>query len=140
MSDDADEATPLPTPSVHHPDVASNTQRVSALEKRVAPLDALRSQLLFAAIAGGIFGLYIVQGAVETRDLSRANTVRIAALESKNAADDTEARQRNADERSTREAIVRLTTTVEAMRDEITNLRSAVLSRDAQPTDRRPIR
>lgn len=82
----------------------------------------------------GAAALVVVLGAVSVRDTTLATQARVSSLEARLSALEGAGRARDTDDRGTREVLVRLTTTVDAMRGELTEVRGAVLrDRTAMP-------
>ena len=76
--------------------------------------------------------LVVVLGAVSVRDTTMATSARVDSITERMGALTSAAHARDADDRGSRETLVRLTTTIEAMRNELADLRAAVLTREAQ--------
>lgn len=88
---------------------------------------------LIAAVVGAL-GVGALVGAVTTRDAVQATSLRVAALERAQTDAATSARERDADDRRTTEALVRLTVTVDALRARVEDLTSELRARETAPT------
>ncbi len=85
---------------------------------------------LIAAVVGAL-GVGALVGAVTTRDAVQATSLRVAALERAQTDAATSARERDADDRRTTEALVRLTVTVESLRAQVADLTSELRARES---------
>ena len=88
---------------------------------------------LIAAVVGAL-GVGALVGAVTTRDAVQATSLRVAALERAQTDAAASARERDADDRRTTEALVRLTVTVDALRARVEDLTSELRARETAPT------
>ena len=88
---------------------------------------------IIAAVVGAL-GVGALVGAVTTRDAVQATALRVAALERAQADAASIARERDADDRRTTEALVRLTVTVDALRARVEDLTSELRARETAPT------
>ncbi len=88
---------------------------------------------IVAAIVGfvAIVAVSAVNGMLTARDAVQATTLRIAALERAQTDAATSARERDADDRRTTEALVRLTVTVESLRAQVADLTSELRARES---------
>ena len=75
-----------------------------------------------------------VGGLLTARDAVHATTLRVAALERAQTDAAASARERDADDRRTTEALVRLTVTVESLRAQVADLTSELRARETAPT------
>lgn len=75
-----------------------------------------------------------VGGLLTARDAVQGTTLRVAALERAQTDAAATARERDADDRRTTEALVRLTVTVEGLRAQVADLTSELRARDTAPT------
>lgn len=91
---------------------------------------------IVAAIVGfvAIVAVSAVNGMLTARDAVQATTLRIAALERAQTDAAASARERDADDRRTTEALVRLTVTVESLRAQVADLTSELRARETAPT------
>lgn len=104
-----------------------------AIDARLAKLEEERQEsrdhrtqvrtLLSLAGAGAVV---VVLGAVTVRDTTLATAARLATLESRITALEASTSRRDADDRGTREAIVRLQTTVETLQSTIAHRLDAI--------------
>jgi uncharacterized coiled-coil protein SlyX len=130
------------------PDTPPDPKRDDAQDKA---LDALRATVtaqgtsittletrwtIVAAIVGfvAIVAVSAVNGMLTARDAVQATTLRIAALERAQTDAAASARERDADDRRTAEALVRLTVTVESLRAQVADLTSELRARENAPT------
>lgn len=88
---------------------------------------------IIAAVVGAL-GVGALVGAVTTRDAVQATALRVAALERAQTDAAAVARERDADDRRTTEALVRLTVTVDALRARVEDLTSELRARETAPT------
>jgi len=90
---------------------------------------------IVAAIVGfvAIVAVSAVNGMLTARDAVHATTLRIAALERAQTDAAASARERDADDRRTTEALVRLTVTVESLRAQVADLTSELRARETAP-------
>jgi hypothetical protein len=128
-----------------------HAQRLGALEVATAKaladitvLDRHRERMetrwaLVAAFAGAVAGLAGtgLYSASTTRDMARDNTARISVLERSLTDTTTEGRAGAVETRSTHDAIIRLTATVDGLRTQVDTLTTELRTRDAAPSSRR---
>jgi hypothetical protein len=129
------------------PDTPPDPKRDDAQDKA---LDALRATVtaqgtsittletrwtIVAAIVGfvAIVAVSAVNGMLTARDAVQATTLRIAALERAQTDAAASAHERDADDRRTTEALVRLTVTVESLRAQVADLTSELRARETAP-------
>lgn len=102
-------------------------------------LTTLETRWQLVAALAVLVGGGAVTGAVATRDAVQATALRVAALERAQTDAATSARERDADDRRTTEALVRLTVTVESLRAQVADLTSELRARESsapRPTGR----
>ena len=88
---------------------------------------------IVAAIVGfvAVVAVSAAGGMLTARDAVQGTTLRVAALERAQADAATSARERDADDRRTTEALVRLTVTVEALRAQVADLTVQLRARES---------
>lgn len=130
------------------PDPARDDAQDKALDALTARIDKLdresaehhdhrtRAETRWSIIAAvvGALGVGALVGAVTTRDAVQATALRVAALERAQTDAAVTARERDADDRRTTEALVRLTVTVDALRARVEDLTSELRARETAPT------
>lgn len=128
------------------PDLAPNDSAHddrAAIDARLDDLERERQEsrdhrttvrtLLSLASAGA---LVVILGAVTVRDTTLATAARLTTLEARVTALETSTSRRDADDRGTREAIVRLQTTVETLQSTIAHRLDALDARLSTPPAR----
>jgi hypothetical protein len=88
----------------------------------------------FVATVTATIAVVAIGGLLTTRDAVQGTTLRVAALERAQADAASIARERDADDRRTTEALVRLTVTVDALRARVEDLTSELRARETAPT------
>ena len=107
------------------PDIdASQDARLTALEAAEREAAKHRTVVQTLLSLASAVALVVVLGAVSVRDTTLATAARVTALETRIAAIEASERTRDTDDRSTRETLIRLTTTIEALRGEVEALRT----------------
>lgn len=109
------------------PDQSQNI-RIAALEVDALTSRDHRTHVKTLLSAAGAVAIMAILGAVAVRDTTLSTVGRVTALEARASASESAARSRDTDDRGTREALVRLNTTVEALRAQVEGLRGEVLS------------
>jgi hypothetical protein len=96
-------------------------------------LTTLETRWQLVAALAVLVGGGAVTGAIATRDAVQATALRVAALERAQNDAAAVARERDADDRRTTEALVRLTVTVDALRARVEDLTSELRARETAP-------
>ena len=96
-------------------------------------LTTLETRWQLVAALAVLVGGGAVTGAIATRDAVQATALRVAALERVQTDAAATARERDADDRRTTEALVRLTVTVDALRARVEDLTSELRVRETAP-------
>jgi len=112
-----------------HEDHASIEARLGELERERQEMRDHRTQVRTLLSLAGAAAAVVVIGAVTVRDTTLATAARLAPLEARAAALEAAAGRRDADDRGTREAIVRLQTTVETLQSTIAHRLDALDAR-----------
>jgi hypothetical protein len=117
-------------------DKALDALRVTVTTQGTAITTLETRWTIVAAIVGfvAIAAVSAINGMLTARDAVQATTLRIAALERAQADAASIARERDADDRRTTEALVRLTVTVDALRARVEDLTSELRARETAPT------
>jgi len=129
----ADQSAQVPTA---HDDHASIEARLAKLERDREEMRDHRTQVRTLLSLAGAAAAVVVIGAVTVRDTTLATAARLAPLEARAAALEAAAGRRDADDRGTREAIVRLQTTVETLQSTIARRLDALDARLSTPPAR----
>ena len=119
-----------------HEDHASIEARLSELERERQEMRDHRTQVRTLLSLAGAAAIAVILGAVTVRDTTLATAARLAPLEARAAALEAAAGRRDADDRGTREAIVRLQTTVEPLQSTIAHRLDAIDARLSSPSAR----
>ena len=119
-----------------HEDHASIEARLSELERDHQETRDHRTQVRTLLSLAGAAAIAVILGAVTVRDTTLATAARLAPLEARAAALEAAAGRRDADDRGTREAIVRLQTTVETLQSTIAHRLDAIDARLSSPSAR----
>jgi cell division protein FtsL len=110
-------------------------QRIATLEAESVTHRDHRTRVQTLLGLAGAAALVVILGAVSVRDTTLATSAQVATLAARVAADEAAVAARDADERSTRDTIVRLTTVVDALRVQVADLTSELRAREtAAPT------
>lgn len=116
-----------------HDDHAAIEARLSELERERQDMRDHRTQVRTLLSLAGAAAVAVILGAVTVRDTTLATAARLAPLEARAAALEAAAGRRDADDRGTREAIVRLQTTVETLQSTIAHRLDALDARLSTP-------
>ena len=119
-----------------HEDHASIEARLSELERDHQETRDHRTQVRTLLSLAGAVALVVVLGAVSVRDSTLRQEAAIAALTGRVTALEAAAGRRDADDRATAAAIVRLQTTVEALQSTIAHRLDAIDARLSTPPAR----
>lgn len=119
-----------------HDDHASIEARLAELERERQEMRDHRTQVRTLLSLAGAAAIAVTLGAVTVRDTTLATAARLAPLEARAAALEAAAGRRDADDRGTREAIVRLQTTVETLQSTIAHRLDALDARLSTPPAR----
>lgn len=107
--------------------------RLAALEADAATSRDHRTRVQTLLGFVGAAATVVVLGAVSVRDTTIATSAQVTSLATRVAADESALAARDADERTTRDTIVRLTTVVEALRSQVADLTSELRTRPPAP-------
>lgn len=119
-----------------HEDHASIEARLTELERERQEMRDHRTQVRTLLSLAGAAAIAVILGAVTVRDTTLATAARLAPLEARAAALEAAAGRRDADDRGTREAIVRLQTTMETLQSTIAHRLDALDARLSTPPAR----
>ena len=119
-----------------HEDHASIEARLSELERDHQETRDHRTQVRTLLSLAGAVALVVVLGAVSVRDTTLRQEAAIAALTGRVTALEAAAGRRDADDRATAAAIVRLQTTVETLQSTIAHRLDAIDARLSSPSAR----
>lgn len=119
-----------------HDDHAPIEARLAELERERQEMRDHRTQIRTLLSLAGAAAIAVILGAVTVRDTTLATAARLAPLEARAAALEAAAGRRDADDRGTREAIVRLQTTVETLQSTIAHRLDALDARLSTPPAR----
>lgn len=106
-------------------------KRLTALEAESATHRDHRTRVQTLLGLAGAAALVVILGAVSVRDTTLATSAQVATLAARVAADEAAVAASDADERSTRDTIVRLTTVVEGLRVQVADLTSELRARES---------
>ena len=121
------------TDSIPHPDRDdAQDAELEALRKEMQEHRDHRTMVRTLMSLASAVALIVVIGAVSVRDQTMATASRVETIASRQQSMEASSHARDTDDRGSREAIIRLTATVDAMRTELSEIRGAVLSRDSQ--------
>lgn len=124
---------PDPSSPDDHVDIEA---RLAELERERQEMRDHRTQVRTLLSLAGAAAIAVILGAVTVRDTTLATAARLAPLEARVAALEAAAGRRDADDRGTREAIVRLQTTVETLQSTIAHRLDALDARLSTPPAR----
>lgn len=124
---------PDPSSRDDHVDIEA---RLAELERERQEMRDHRTQVRTLLSLAGAVAVVVVLGAVTVRDTTLATAARLTTLEARVTALETSTSRRDADDRGTREAIVRLQTTVETLQSTIAHRLDALGARLSTPPAR----
>lgn len=128
----ADQSAPVPA----HDDHDAIEARLATLEREREEMRDHRTQVRTLLSLAGAAAIAVTLGAVSVRDSTLRQEAAITALNGRVAALEAAAGRRDADDRGTREAIVRLQTTVETLQSTIAHRLDALDARLSTPPAR----
>lgn len=119
------------TPAPPAPDHAHTEllDRVSQLELESREHRDHRTRVQTLLGLAGAAALVVILGAVSVRDLTLSTTGRVETIQSRVERIETTAARRDSDDRTTREALVRLQATVETLQTTVGALQTTIVSR-----------
>ena len=112
------------------PDIdASQDSRLAALEAEAKEARDHRTVVKTLLGMASAAALLVILGAVTVRDTTLDTARRVTAVEVRQTESEVASRARDTDDRSTRETLIRLTATIEALRAQVEGLRSEMQGR-----------
>jgi len=115
-------------------DCAGLSARVAQLESESRDMHDHRTQVRTLLSLAGAVALVVVLGAVTVRDTTLATAARLAPLEARVSTLESTSSRRDADDRGTREALIRLQSTVETLQSSLARRLDAIDQRLSQPS------